>query len=251
MLVAVLKSVYERARPDLGTVIPLPHSYSFPSGHAATAIVLYGALGLLLAERASSRLRAVGWLVGAALLAFAIGTSRVLLNVHFVSDVAAGFAVGLAWLCCCAIVRDVVQGAAPASPQSSSALAARIDPWPTRRTNLSRSCSRSSEPSLTGFVSTFDPVQLTARQEELELLMGAPGFWDDQQQAARISTEHSRVTRRLDRYHRLNGEVEEARELFELDPTLEDELRAQLMPVSVGALAPAGGRAVRRQVRPG
>ena len=62
--------------------------------------------------------------------------------------------------------------------------------------------------------------------------MGAPGFWDDQQQAARISTEHARVTRRLDRYHRLNGEVEEARELFELDPSLEDDLRTQLMPVS-------------------
>ena len=40
--------------------------------------------------------------------------------------------------------------------------------------------------------------------------MGAPGFWDDQQQAARISTEHSRVTRRLDTYTRLSGEVEEA-----------------------------------------
>ena len=66
VLVAVLKSVYERARPDLGTVIPLPHSYSFPSGHAATAVVLYGALGLLLAERASSRLRAVGWLAARA-----------------------------------------------------------------------------------------------------------------------------------------------------------------------------------------
>ena len=62
--------------------------------------------------------------------------------------------------------------------------------------------------------------------------MGAPGFWDDQQGAARISTEHSRVTRRLDRYERLNGEVEEARELFELDPTLEAELRAQLAPVA-------------------
>jgi len=62
--------------------------------------------------------------------------------------------------------------------------------------------------------------------------MGAPGFWDDQQQAARISTEHSRVTRRLDRYVRLTGEVEEATELFELDPSLEDELRAQLAPVS-------------------
>jgi undecaprenyl-diphosphatase len=124
VLVPVLKAVYERARPDLGTV-PLPHSYSFPSGHAATAVVLYGALGVLLAERASSRLRAVGWLAGAAVLALAIGTSRVLLNVHFVSDVAAGFAVGLAWLCCCLIVRDVLRGErgergeASASPRGS------------------------------------------------------------------------------------------------------------------------------------
>jgi membrane-associated phospholipid phosphatase len=124
VLVPVLKAVYERARPVLSTV-PLPHSYSFPSGHAATAVVLYGALGVLLAERASSRLRAVGWLAGAALLALAIGTSRILLNVHFVSDVAAGFAVGLAWLCCCLIVRDVLRGEqgergeASASPQGS------------------------------------------------------------------------------------------------------------------------------------
>ncbi len=108
VLVAVLKAVYGRARPDLGSPIALPHSYSFPSGHAATAVVLYGALGLLAAERARSRSRAVAWLVAAAVVAFAIGTSRILLNVHFVSDVAAGFAVGLTWLCCCAIVRDVV-----------------------------------------------------------------------------------------------------------------------------------------------
>ena len=120
VLVAVLKAVYERARPDFGSVIALPHSYSFPSGHAATAVVLYGALAILLAERASSRLRAAGWLAGAAMLALAIGTSRVLLNVHFVSDVAAGFAAGLAWLCCCAIVRDVLRGQASAGLEAHS-----------------------------------------------------------------------------------------------------------------------------------
>ena len=108
VLVAVLKATYERARPDLGSPIPLPHSSSFPSGHAATAVVLYGALGLLLAERARSPMRAAAWLAAAAVMALAIGASRVLLNVHFVSDVAAGFAVGLAWLACCAIVRDVL-----------------------------------------------------------------------------------------------------------------------------------------------
>jgi len=108
VLVWLLKDVYERARPDNGSPIALPHSYSFPSGHAATAVVLYGALGLLLAEQARSRLRAAAWLVGAGVLALAIGASRVILNVHFVSDVVAGFAVGLAWLCCCAIVREVM-----------------------------------------------------------------------------------------------------------------------------------------------
>ena len=111
VLVWVLKNVYERARPDHGSPVALPHSYSFPSGHAATAVVLYGALGLLLAEQARSRIRAADWLAAAAVLALAIGASRVLLDVHFVSDVVAGFAVGLAWLCCCAIVREVARGA--------------------------------------------------------------------------------------------------------------------------------------------
>ena len=46
--------------------------------------------------------------------------------------------------------------------------------------------------------------------------MGAPGFWDDQAEAARISTERSRVTRKLERYERLRGEFDDARELFEL-----------------------------------
>jgi peptide chain release factor 2 len=46
--------------------------------------------------------------------------------------------------------------------------------------------------------------------------MGAPGFWDDQSQAAQISTEQSRVARRLDRYERLQREYEDAKELLSL-----------------------------------
>ncbi len=61
--------------------------------------------------------------------------------------------------------------------------------------------------------------------------MGAPGFWDDQGSAARISTEHSRVSRRLDRWERLSREVEDAGELFEMDPSLEGELAEQIAPV--------------------
>ena len=46
--------------------------------------------------------------------------------------------------------------------------------------------------------------------------MGAPGFWDDQATATRISTEHSRVTRKLERYERLKHEYEDSKELLEL-----------------------------------
>jgi peptide chain release factor 2 len=65
----------------------------------------------------------------------------------------------------------------------------------------------------------------------LEEAMGAPGFWDDQAAAARISTEHSRVTRRLERYERLQREFEDARELYALEPDLEAEVAEQLAPV--------------------
>jgi peptide chain release factor 2 len=80
-------------------------------------------------------------------------------------------------------------------------------------------------------VITFDPAALDARRAVLEEAMGAPGFWDDQAAAARISTEHSRVTRRLERYERLQREFEDAKELYALEPDLEAEVAEQLAPV--------------------
>jgi peptide chain release factor 2 len=80
-------------------------------------------------------------------------------------------------------------------------------------------------------VTTFDPAALTARAAELEAAMGAPGFWDDQQAAARVSKEHARVTRTLEGYHRLEHDLAEAAELLELEPDLEDEVVEQLAPV--------------------
>jgi peptide chain release factor 2 len=77
-------------------------------------------------------------------------------------------------------------------------------------------------------VITFDPAALTRRRAELESAMGEPGFWDDQAQAAQISTEHSRVTRKLERYERLLREYEDAKELYELDGDLGDEIAENL-----------------------
>ncbi len=78
---------------------------------------------------------------------------------------------------------------------------------------------------------TFDPDRLTVRQTELGLLMSEPGFWDDQERAQRVSTEHARLSRRLDMYTRLEREFEDARALYELEPTFGDEIAASIGPL--------------------
>ena len=78
---------------------------------------------------------------------------------------------------------------------------------------------------------TFDPDGLRKRLGELEQAMGEPGFWDDQSRAQQISQEHARVSRRLERYDALQREHDEAKELYELDPSMEDEIAATLRPL--------------------
>ncbi|HKA26392.1 MAG TPA: peptide chain release factor 2 [Gaiellaceae bacterium] len=78
---------------------------------------------------------------------------------------------------------------------------------------------------------TFDPEKLRGRIADLEAELGAPGFWDDQQRAARVSAEHARLTRRLDRFERLTGDFEDARELFAMDGEMADEIAASIAPL--------------------
>jgi peptide chain release factor 2 len=80
-------------------------------------------------------------------------------------------------------------------------------------------------------VITFDPDALRRRLEELEEEMGAPGFWDDQERAARLSTEQSRLSKRLERYERLNREYEDAQELLAMDGELEGEIAQAIEPL--------------------
>ena len=61
--------------------------------------------------------------------------------------------------------------------------------------------------------------------------MGAPGFWDDQAGAARISQEQARATRKLATYERLRREYDDATELFGMDESLEEEIATGLRPV--------------------
>jgi peptide chain release factor 2 len=80
-------------------------------------------------------------------------------------------------------------------------------------------------------VVTFDPDRLRARTAELEEELGKPGFWGDQQHAAAVSAEHARLTRRLERYDRLNREYADAQELLALDESLADDVENSIVPL--------------------
>ena len=79
---------------------------------------------------------------------------------------------------------------------------------------------------------TFDPDTVRTRIGELEQELGAPGFWDEQQHAARVSAEHARLTKRLDRYERLRSDYEDAAELYAMDGGMEDEIVASVAPLT-------------------
>jgi peptide chain release factor 2 len=81
-------------------------------------------------------------------------------------------------------------------------------------------------------VSTFDPARLEKRLVALEEELNAPGFWDDQARAAKVSAEHARVSRRLDNYRRLMQEYDDARELPAIgDGEIANEIAATLVPL--------------------
>ncbi|MGY5882974.1 phosphatase PAP2 family protein [Modestobacter lacusdianchii] len=98
VLVPLTKVIADRARPVVADpVVDTPSNASFPSGHAMTAVVTWGVLTLVVLPLVRRRLRP--WLIaGLALLVVVIGVTRLALGVHFVSDVLAGWALGLAWL---------------------------------------------------------------------------------------------------------------------------------------------------------
>ena len=104
VLVLSAKAGYERERPDVGSAIDLPSSFSFPSGHAATGIAVFGLLGLLASIYARTRAARIAAVVAGFALGAAIGASRVVLNVHYLSDVLAGACLGFAWLVTCILL---------------------------------------------------------------------------------------------------------------------------------------------------
>lgn len=102
LLNPTLKRIFERIRPVHEHGLVSEAGWSFPSGHTSGATVAYGMLAFVAIRTLPPRwhLPAV---LGATGLAYTVGSSRVFLQVHFASDVAAGFASGGAWLMVCVV----------------------------------------------------------------------------------------------------------------------------------------------------
>jgi undecaprenyl-diphosphatase len=94
-LAEVQKYSIARARPMLEPHLVVVKTWSFPSGHAASSIIFY--LTLALALTAPTRWRRIAALA-AVLLSLLIGVSRVMLGVHWPSDVVGGWAFGMLWV---------------------------------------------------------------------------------------------------------------------------------------------------------
>lgn len=107
-----LKQFFRRERPVFEAPLLVENNFSFPSGHAMTSILLYGLLAYVLsrqlpAYRAIHR-HFIVWSV--TFLGGLIGTSRLVLGVHYPSDVLAGWSVGSAWLAFLVLLAEGLRG---------------------------------------------------------------------------------------------------------------------------------------------
>lgn len=88
---------FGRERPEFLTEV-MAATPSFPSGHATSAIAVYGFIAYVLSREAVTVRRRFEIVFWSSVLIALIGFSRMLLSLHYASDVAAGFLVGGFWL---------------------------------------------------------------------------------------------------------------------------------------------------------
>jgi membrane-associated phospholipid phosphatase len=117
LVVYVLTSrVITRARPAVPKLDHFHPMRSFPSGHVAAGVALYGGMALVLAMHSRRRGQAVAWWVMLLIIPVAVGISRMYRGMHYPSDVAVGFMIGFGclWILRRAILTPAKQrGSAP------------------------------------------------------------------------------------------------------------------------------------------
>ncbi len=106
---SLLKHLIERSRPDLVDHLDRTFTASFPSGHAMISMLTFLTLAALVIRLCSTRALRIFVLVTAMSVAVLIGVSRIYLGVHWPSDVAAGWCLGIGWACACWLVAHYIE----------------------------------------------------------------------------------------------------------------------------------------------
>ncbi|HEX2959536.1 MAG TPA: bifunctional DedA family/phosphatase PAP2 family protein [Chitinispirillaceae bacterium] len=107
-LTQILKISIARQRP-LTELLPsiMNSGYSFPSGHALSAIVLFGLLCYFVVLRPGTLVFRTGMITSAVIGILLVGFSRLYLQISFFSDVIGGFFAGILWLITCISVTEL------------------------------------------------------------------------------------------------------------------------------------------------
>jgi membrane-associated phospholipid phosphatase len=100
LLNLLLKEIFARTRPVHEHGLVTETSFSFPSGHASGSMLIYSLLGYLIVRHTPHRWHIPVTIVMTALIIF-VGSSRIILQVHYFSDVLAGYASAAAWVALC------------------------------------------------------------------------------------------------------------------------------------------------------
>jgi len=117
----LLKSGFQRPRPELVPHGSYVYTTSFPSGHSMMSAATYLTLGALLA-RVQPRRRLKVLLLGfATLLTLIVGCSRVYLGVHWPTDVLAGWTAGAIWALICWLIARRLQHKGKIEPEGPPA----------------------------------------------------------------------------------------------------------------------------------
>ena len=98
VLMYVLKILFHRQRPVPYFGIPVPHDFSFPSGHALTSFCFWGLLAVILSTEVRTLATRIAIWAVAVFMVFGIGLSRIYLGVHYPSDVLGGYLAAAVWV---------------------------------------------------------------------------------------------------------------------------------------------------------
>ena len=115
LIIQGVKMMMHRPRPSLYTPLLHEGGFSFPSGHSLIAMVVYGLLGYFALHLVKNKAGRLAVRIITVLVVFSIGLSRVYVQVHYPTDVLAGWTAGIPWLVACLGLHEVLARRWPAS----------------------------------------------------------------------------------------------------------------------------------------